>query len=75
MCIAGLCKAVGKVLLGAKCILMCLESVYVVYVVDGCNVVAIEHVCRKCEQWCKCVVVSFPSCLAGFLRVCLKAKL
>ena len=40
VCIGGLWKAVGRVLLGVWCMLMCVESVYVV---GGCSVVAIEH--------------------------------
>ena len=39
VCIAELWKAVGRVLLGAYCMLMCMESVYFV---GGCNVVACE---------------------------------
>ena len=40
VCIAGLWKAVGRVLLGVYCMLMCMESMYVV---GGCNVVTNEH--------------------------------
>ena len=40
LCIAGLWKAFGRVLLGVQRTLMCMESMYVV---GGCNVVAIEY--------------------------------
>ena len=35
VCIGGLWKAVGRVVLGVECMLMCMGS----YVVGGCNVV------------------------------------